>query len=452
MLSRLFKKRIPFWAALAVILFLSGFVVFLNQSRITTYQYLLSLGDGAGNSSPFKYGAWPTLENADFFKRVRDDFIAKQANFIEADLSEMVIRVYKGGLVTEEFPILTKGKKGSWWETPAGIYEIKSKEKNHFSSIGGVYMPYSMQFQGNFFIHGWPYYEDGSPVGSQYSGGCVRLKTEDAEKIFNSVSIGTPVLVFESDLEPDGFTERVKVPEIVAARYLAADLKNNFVFIEKASTEPVPIASITKMMTAVVATEHINLDKEIMVEESMLVKTTRPRLVAGEDTSAYSLLFPLLLESSNEAAEALASFLGRENFVRLMNKNTRSLGMNHTSFTDPSGSDDENISTAEDLFNLAKYLYGNRSFILRISSGRVYSSAYGETPFPRLENFNEFQGDPAFVGGKVGISAAASGTMMSIFELPMRGEVRPIAVIVLGTPDYRKDTEAILEYIKQNYE
>ncbi|PIP46640.1 MAG: hypothetical protein COX15_00070, partial [Candidatus Colwellbacteria bacterium CG23_combo_of_CG06-09_8_20_14_all_42_19] len=82
---------------------------------------------------------------------------------------------YEKGVFVNEFAILSKGKEGSWWETPAGLYKVQSKEKEHFSSFGRVYQPWSMAFQGNFFIHGWPYYPGGRAVESTYSGGCIRL-------------------------------------------------------------------------------------------------------------------------------------------------------------------------------------------------------------------------------------------------------------------------------------
>src|SRR3989344_4038933 len=112
-----------------------------------------------------------------------------------ADLREMMIRFYRDGKLETEFPIVSKGKPGSLWETPTGSYHVKTKEENHYSSIGGVWMPYSMQFFGNFFIHGWPRYADGSPVPQGFSGGCIRLSEEDAKKLFSLVTISTSLFV-----------------------------------------------------------------------------------------------------------------------------------------------------------------------------------------------------------------------------------------------------------------
>src|SRR5262249_8327961 len=98
-------------------------------------------------------GSWPALSNADFFSKVHDELIAPHSDFLEADLSGMKLRLYRQGAVVTEVPILTKGRPGSWWETPAGFYKIQSKAQSAFSSFGHVYMPWSMAFQGNFLIH-----------------------------------------------------------------------------------------------------------------------------------------------------------------------------------------------------------------------------------------------------------------------------------------------------------
>ncbi|MBI3273584.1 MAG: L,D-transpeptidase, partial [Candidatus Colwellbacteria bacterium] len=121
--------------------------------------------------------------------------IPKEGQAILADLGEMTLKRYENGEVRVEYPILSKGKPGSLWETPTGSYQIKTKEENHYSTIGNVWMPWSMQFFGNFFIHGWPYYEGGSPVSPGFSGGCIRLSEKDAQELFNQVTRATPVFV-----------------------------------------------------------------------------------------------------------------------------------------------------------------------------------------------------------------------------------------------------------------
>ena len=452
MLRGFLKQDLPLWLVLAIIgtLAFSGFLFW--KLGWFGYNSALNLPFQKEAEINFDYGPQPALARADVFNQVKSQLIDERSDFIEADLSTMKLTVYEGGRATLQVEILTKGREGSWWETPAGIYKIESKEKNHFSSFGQVYQPWSMAFQGNFFIHGWPYYPGGKPVSSTYSGGCIRLSTEDAERVFNLVKTGMPVLVFEEDFSPDNFQYKVEAPTISAANYLVADLRNNYVLFEKSSNEVAPIASITKLVTALTAAEYINLDKTITITNQMIVPTSKPRLKVGQKISAYQLLYPLLEESSNEAATAFANTSGRERFVKLMNAKANALGMDNTKFVDATGSGSENISTAQDLFNLAKYLYNNRSFVLKISTGRPGDNAYGPPPFQDLSNFNLFTDNPSFVGGKIGKSEAAEEAMLAVFEIDIRGVKRPIAIIVLGSEGkVEDDISKILNWTKQNY-
>lgn len=451
MIKKFLSFNVPLGIVMAVLgLSLAGFgfaVQFWDRGDI----YNLFLGDMNSASEPLQFGAVPALGDFDFFSKVKGRFLSEKTDFIEANLSDMTLTVYKDGKEEKQVKILTKGREGSWWETPAGIYRIETKEENHFSSFGHVYQPWSMAFQGNFFIHGWPYYPDGKPVAQGFSGGCIRLADEDAEAVFKLVKVETPVLVFEKDFASDGFAYRSKPPEISADNFLVADLKNNFVFLEKSGKDKVPIASVSKILTALVAGEFINLEKNITVPESAIVYTSKARLKAGESYTAYDLLYPLLLESSNEAAETFSSHIGKTRFVSLMNEKAAAIGMSSASFVDASGKGEGNMSNAEDLFNLAKYVYNNRGFILGMSSGRLTNSVYGKPSFDDLGNFNFFGGDPDFIGGKVGSTSAAGETMLAVFDLELNGEHRPIAIIMLGSDDVRSDVSRVVEWLRINY-
>src|SRR3989344_5692047 len=112
-----FGAHIPLGIVLLLVLiFITISLYFYLYLRVIDYTINLPKGDSLTNS--FVYGSWPEFQNADYFKQVKDNFIQSQADFIEADLSSMKIRVYKAGALTQEFPILSKGKEGSWWETP----------------------------------------------------------------------------------------------------------------------------------------------------------------------------------------------------------------------------------------------------------------------------------------------------------------------------------------------
>lgn len=459
-LPALHTHHVPHWLAYSALIIFTAIVGFLSYAYLRSGPFaaepVLSQGAPAPTLPVVPIPPGPNTLGADYFGQVRREYIAEHTTFIDADLSSMLLRVYREGVLTLEVPIKTKGREGSWWETPAGVYSIQAKEKNHFSSIGHVYQPWSMVFQGNFFIHGWPYDVNGTDVSSTYSGGCIRLATEDAKQVYGMVSVGTPVLVSESDFAADSFMYPLRVPTeaegVEAAQYLVADLKNNVILSEKGIQEIVPIASVTELVTALVGAEYIDLDKKVTITPEMLVETAKPRLTVGQEITVYNLLFPLLIESSDEAAEAVARILGKKYFINLMNRKAAAINMPDTVFIDPSGSGEGNVSTATDLFSLFKYLYTNRSFVLNISSGKLTSSIYGESQYTDLENLNTVPDlTTPFAGGKLG-AADNMQAYAGVFKLTINGEVRPVAVIVLNSSDAYADVTTLLDYTDELYE
>lgn len=444
-----FNSKFPTPLAIVIIgasLAFAALSFFFFKGQGDTYSINLPSVPVPGET-PFTYGEQPALSNPNFFGKVKQQFIDQNADFIEADLSTMKLRVYKQGALSFEVPIESKGRVGSWWETPSGLYKILGKEKAHFSSIGHVYMPWSMNFQGNFFIHGNTYYPDGTLTSKEFTGGCVRLSTADAKKVYDAIDVGIPVLVFEKGFASDEYVYKSPSgPSIDATSYLSADLSNNHVFAIKDATKQVPIASITKLMTALITIEYINLDNSATVPAEALVYTSKARLKVGEKYRIYELLFPLLLESSNESAETISRYFGRNIFVKRMNEKALAIGMTNTHFADASGASADNVSTAEDLFMLAKYIYNDRSFIFNITSGKLKGSAYDEPRFTDLGNFNDFITNPYFFGGKNGKTTAAAETNLSVFTLPLNGKKRPIVTIVLGADNVRAEGGKLIDY------
>ncbi len=448
-------RRWPYIVA-SILFFFFGIAVtmlalFYNEQTTSASPPILLQSGTTTASAAFEYGPQPQLAQLSFFELTLASFKEQKQSFIEADLSTMKIRYYDKGEITFEAPILTKGKEGSWWETPAGLYSVESTSESHFSSFGKVYTPWNLVFQGNFFIHGWPYYPDGTPVSSVYSGGCIRLSDVDAEKLFRLVNTKTPVLVYEKDYTSDGFSYSVTPPTLDAKAYLVADIESNTILMQSGEKQILPIASVTKLMTALVASEYINLDKDVTIPQSAMATTSITRLTPGMTMSGYSLLLPLLLESSNIAANTYASILGKDRFVQLMNKKAASLGMESTTYTDASGSDSGNVSTLSDLLRLSTYIYNNRSFVYKISSGEKVSTAYNVYPFGTLSNFNPVPGLTGFVGGKVGKTTAAKETIISLYKMNVKGVERTIAFIVLGSNDNYADVQKLYKYTVSQY-
>ncbi|TSC71793.1 MAG: poly-gamma-glutamate synthesis protein (capsule biosynthesis protein) [Parcubacteria group bacterium Gr01-1014_70] len=387
--------------------------------------------------------------------------VPEKGSALFADLREMMIRYYRDGKLEKEFPIVSKGKPGSLWETPTGSYNIKTKEENHYSTIGRVWMPHSMQFFGNFFVHGWPHYADGSPVPQGFSGGCVRLSETDAKELFSLIEVGTPLFVTNGaepalvlasgDIQEDeqlgyrGAEEFSPPPAISGEAALVGDLENSFLFYEKNSERMRSIASLSKLMTALISLEAENqFETVVITEDDVTAYGEAGGLRAGDRMAMSELLWPLLLSSSNDAAYAIARQLGFDQFVRLMNEKNKSLGLTNTIYREPSGLDPENQSTALDMFKLVQHLWNNKRSLVEMTSERSHKA---------WRNIHPFVSKNSFEGGKTGFIPEAKKTIVSIFSVPM-GEFdeRHVAVVVLGSENLQSDVERLRIWVKQNFE
>ena len=135
---------------------------------------------------------------------------------------------------------------------------------------------------------------------------------------------------------------------------LIRDDLSGMIIYKKNSDGILPIASITKLITALVILD-LNLDwnQEITILEEDLRKGGITRVEAGETLTISNLFNLMLVSSANEAAAALSRVSGIDDFSDTMNKKAVELGMNRSYFADPTGLSTENRSTAEDLIKLA---------------------------------------------------------------------------------------------------
>ena len=392
----------------------------------------------------------------ELFEDMKEKFISNKTDFLEVNLAEMKVALYKEGFLIKDVPILIKGDVDNWGGSAAGLYRILSGNKASFSIGSDVYMPYALHYYGKYYIHGIPYYPGGVKFDSLFSGGCLRLKDEDAEAIYELSELNMPVLIIDKkrDYYEYSTEDITEFPELSAKSYLVADLDSGYVFAEKNSSDPLPIASLTKLMTAVVVAENVNLKKSILIKEKMLeAYGSTEGLEVGERFRVVELFYPLLIESSNDTAEALSYFLGREKTIRLMNEKAKFISMKQTEFTDPSGFDIGNISTSRDLFYLARYIFNNRPPILEITKGNKVRS-FGDVRFDieKFWNKNVFINDPTFVGGKTGYLIESKSTAVFIFRLPdQEGIERNIAIILLAAQSNKADTQKAYMWLLDNY-
>ncbi len=252
------------------------------------------------------------------------------------------------------------------------------------------------------------------------------------------------------------FRESYPAPYLTTNTYLIFDLETGDVInilknrnIDN-SNKILPIASITKLMTAVVALENIPKDDQVYINwESVKVYGEQGSLKEGDSYEVWDLIHAMLLESSNDAAEALAIQYGRPDFIELMNKKAEEIGMVSTFYFDASGLSFKNVSTVSDLSKLAQYIEKEHSIIWDITRLKNYRKDN------RIwYNNNHFAGDANYYGGKNGYIDEAKKTLISIFELPIspNNELRKVGAVLLYSDDASSDMEKISSYILHNLE
>ena len=398
-----------------------------------------------------EYGPQVAFSQDAFFSEARDALINESQTFIELDLDGRMLRYFKDGVLYDSTPILAAGEQGSWWDAPSGLYKVEKMDDHEFSTIAQVYFPWAITFEGNYAIHGWPEYPGGRAVGDDFAQGGVRIDTGKAQAIFESVRVGVPVLVHKKPKEVDQFVYEPSVTGITAPHYLIADIETGSILAASDLDEPVPIASLTKLMTAVVAAEKMNLDSRVQVTSPTFVTSLIPRLSERTSVSMYSLLQLLLVESSNESAEVIAGEYGRDVFISEMNQKAKQLGMLNSKYVDPSGIGPENTSTLSDLFRLSQYIHHNRQFIFDITADGRISTINGFDEFNDLQNFNEVRDDTTFVGGKIGETLAAGKTSVSLHEVTIQGVKRTVTIVLLGSAARTDDVHTLLNFVEGHF-
>lgn len=234
---------------------------------------------------------------------------------------------------------------------------------------------------------------------------------------------------------------------ISSESYIVGDLNTGEVILSKNAETRLPIASVSKLMTALVADELLKTDDVAKVSSKALsTYGQNGNLRVGEQIKTKDLIYPLLLQSSNDSAEVLAEFWGRESFMKKMNQQAEILKMVNTSYEDPSGLSINNQSTASDLFKLTGYINQNKKNLLDITTQKSYS-----TTKHHWFSTNQFLHKPEYLGGKSGYTNPAKQTVVSVFNLPLgKDTTRPVGIVLLRSNDRVKDVNSILKYLNNN--
>lgn len=234
---------------------------------------------------------------------------------------------------------------------------------------------------------------------------------------------------------------------ITAAAGLLVDLDTRTVLWERNPDAPRAPASLTKMVTAMVALDLVSPDAELTIRPSMTdVIPDTMGVVPGEQVPVRDLLYGLFLDSGNDAAEVLAQgIVPRALFIELMNRKVRTLGLTSTTFANPTGLDDPgNRSTAYDLAMIAGYLSTHYPLLMQVAGTEDhFIPATGTHKAYEPLNLNKLlQLYPGATGLKTGLTDDAGGCLAGTAT---RGRHHLVSVI-LGSDVFFTDSEALLDY------
>ena len=237
------------------------------------------------------------------------------------------------------------------------------------------------------------------------------------------------------------FPSQARAVGTSAASAILVDADSGRVLYEQNADAKMLIASTTKILTALVAIREGDLSQVVTVKrEATLTEGSSMYLKEGEQLTLETLLYGLLLCSGNDAAVAIADAVGgsQAGFVKLMNETARELGMEHSSFANPNGLDDEDhYSTARDMAKLACAAVNNET-LMRIASTRTVTIG-GRTMTNHNKLLSYMDG---CIGLKTGYTKAAGRTLVSCAE---RNGQRLVAVTLQDGNDWA-DHQALYEY------
>lgn len=222
------------------------------------------------------------------------------------------------------------------------------------------------------------------------------------------------------------------LPQVSAKAYGVFDMETGEMLLGTDTDEPLPIASVTKLFTAAKVLETSQIDQQVRVTAADVATEGRAgKLAAGQDYQLYELLFPLLLESSNDAAASLERVVGTGQIAGI-------------ALADASGLSSQNRASVTNLALELRRLYTTNQHIFDITTLRQYVGEY-----TGWVNNSPVRDLPGYQGGKHGYTEAAGRTLAAIFTEPALGD-RKLGYIILGSTDLKTDTVALRQAVQDS--
>lgn len=244
-----------------------------------------------------------------------------------------------------------------------------------------------------------------------------------------------------------------KVMAISARNMVAIDMDTNRILYEKKIHDAHLIASITKIMTAILAIENANIDSDVTTTETILESFGSAIYIeVGETMKLKDLIYGLMLRSGNDAALAIAEYVGKDvnHFVELMNAKAKEIGMNNTKFINPHGLENNkkegNTSTAYDMAILTSYAMKNATY-REIVKTEKYITKSDRKSYSWTNKNKMLTSYKYTTGGKTGYTEKAKRTLVSTASKDNKN----IAIVTLNDPNDWEDHKTIYEELFKEY-
>lgn len=259
-----------------------------------------------------------------------------------------------------------------------------------------------------------------------------------------------------ADFKPSPYPKKVyleNAPEISAESAIVIDFESRVTFYEKDPDMKMRPASITKLMTALVALEYYSPDAVLTVKR--LVPTNGESdmgLAVGDRVSIRNLIYGLLVPSGNDAAYTLADNYpgGFENFVYSMNKKAQDLHMNNTRFANPSGLDaDNHYSSARDISFLTAKALENPLISEAVATYGITLSDVTGTKSYQLKNVNKFLG---YLDGADGVKTGFTELAGECLVASVSRNGHRVISVVLKSNDRFGESARLIEWVYRNFQ
>lgn len=241
------------------------------------------------------------------------------------------------------------------------------------------------------------------------------------------------------------------VPGFTARAVFVEDLATDSILYQKNANVSFPIASTTKIMTALVASEYFKQNQILTVKSSATTPGSKVGLIYGENLNFRSLLYGMLLNSGNDAAYAIAENYpgGILGFVSAMNKKVTELNLKNTHFDNPAGFDSPNhYSSASDLGKITEAALQD-SQLARIFATKETNIVSTDKKYAhQLFNLNKLLSQMTGVlGVKTGTTEGAKENLVTLIER----NNHKILLVVLGSDDRFGETTKLIDWTYSNF-